>query len=511
MKRYELLAEELSQSIETGTMKLGDRLPSVRQISASRGVSASTVFEAYYLLEARGLIRARERSGYYVTAGGAALPPEPTINSACSADSLPVVINELVFSILESIKTRELVPLASAFPSPMLFPLSRLARSLARGAETMDPWSTVDDITPGNATLRRQIALRYLADGVQVQPDDIVITNGALEALNLCLQAVTKPGDAVVIESPTFYGALQSLENLGLKAVEVPSCPRGGVDLDRLAQAIALHKPAACWLMTNFQNPLGSIVPEDKKQVIVDLLAAHGVPLIEDDVYGELYFGQRRPLPAKAFDREGLVLHCSSFSKCLAPGYRLGWAMPGRFRQSVSRLKLTRTLGVATPIQEGLSDYLAKGGYDRHLRQLRHTLCLQQTAMAAAVLRHFPPGSCASRPEGGYFMWVAFPKGVDTLLLQRQACTLGVSIAPGPMFSARGEFGHCIRLNYGHQWDAVTEQAVATIGKLARAQLEDQLPDCPVEVAPRAGALPAPAVMRSSQASMSATVRGFEK
>jgi DNA-binding transcriptional MocR family regulator len=511
MKRYEVLAEELSQSIEAGTMKPGDRLPSVRQISASRGVSASTVFEAYYLLEARGLIRARERSGYYVTAHGASLPPEPTINMACGNDSLPVVINELVFSILESVKSRDVVPLASAFPSPLLFPLPRLARSLARGAEAMDPWSTVDDITPGNATLRRQIALRYLADGIQVQPDDIVITNGALEALNLCLQAVTRPGDAVLIESPTFYGALQALENLGLKAVEVPSCPRGGVDLDRLAQALALHRPAACWLMTSFQNPLGSLMPEEKKRAVVDLLAAHGIPLIEDDVYGELYFGQRRPLPAKAFDREGLVLHCSSFSKCLAPGYRLGWAIPGRFRKSVSRLKLTRTLGVAVPIQEGLSDYLAKGGYDRHLRQLRHTLSLQLCSMAAAVLRHFPPGSCASRPEGGYFMWVAFPQGVDTLLLQRQACMLGVSIAPGPMFSARGEFGNCIRLNYGHQWDAVTEQAIATIGRLARAQLDDQLPAYAAGEAGMSGALPPPAVMRSSQASMSATVSGFEK
>jgi DNA-binding transcriptional MocR family regulator len=481
MKRYELLAEEIAASIRSGMLDVGDRLPSVRQISTSRGVSVSTVFEAYYLLEARGLIRARERSGYYVTAGNASLPPEPVIHSNCCTGSLPVRINDLVFSILESVKSRDVVPLASAFPSPLLYPLPRLARSLARGAETMDPWATVDDITPGSATLRRQIATRYMADGVLVQPDDIVITNGALEALNLCLQAVTQPGDAVIVESPTFYGALQALENLGLRAIEVPSCPRDGICLNRLAQALAAEKPAACWIMTNFQNPLGSLMPDENKRALVDLLAAQGVPLIEDDVYGELYFGARRPLPAKAFDQEGLVLHCSSFSKCLAPGYRLGWALPGRYREQVARLKLTRTLAVAAPVQEGLSDYLARGGYDRHLRQLRHTLSLQQTAMSCAVQRHFPPGTKASRPEGGYFLWVEFPAGVDTLVLQREACLRNISVAPGPMFSARGEFRNCIRLNFGHHWDAKVEGAIAALGALAAGQLGNPRPAPAIE------------------------------
>jgi DNA-binding transcriptional MocR family regulator len=487
MKRYEMLADEIALLIKTGTFDVGDRLPSVRQIGASRGVSLSTVFEAYYLLEARGLIRARDRSGYYVTAGNATLPPEPVLHAGCGTGALPVAINDVVFSILESIKTRDVVPLGSAFPSPLLFPLSRLARSLARGAEAMAPWDTVDDITPGNPTLRRQIAMRYMADGVVVQPEDIVITNGALEALNLCLQSVTRPGDAVVVESPTFYGALQALENLGLQAIEVPSCPRGGVDLARLEQALTTHRPAACWLMTNFQNPLGSLMPDEKKQALVELLAAHGVPLIEDDVYGELYFGPRRPLPAKAYDRAGLVLHCSSFSKSLAPGYRVGWAIPGRYTQQVSRLKLTRTLAVAVPIQEGLSDYLTRGSYDRHLRQLRHALLMQQTTMAAAVRSHFPPGTRASRPDGGYFMWIEFPDGVDALALQREACRMNISVAPGPMFSARGEFRNCVRLNYGHPCDGRTEQALAVLGALAKAQLAEK---------PPAPAAPAPAQAR---------------
>ena len=472
MKRYEALAEEIAQSIRTGVMKLGDRLPSVRQTSTSRGVSPSTVFEAYYLLEARGLIRARERSGYYVIAGAKALPPEPEQSSRPPGDSAPVDVSELVFEVLESTRTRDVVPLGSAFPSPLLFPLPRLARSMAASVQEMDPWSTVDDLTPGNAALRRQIALRYLADGLHVHPDEVVITNGALEALNLCLDAVTRPGDSVIIESPTFYAALQALERRSLNAIEVPTHPRDGMDLDALADALQRHKPKACWMMTNFQNPLGSTMPEERKQALIELLASHDVPLIEDDVYGELYFGSKRPAPAKAYDTRGIVLHCASFSKCLAPGYRIGWAVPGRYTKDVARLKLTTTLSASAPAQAALADYLAKGGYDKHLRQLRHVLSVQQSETIQAVARHFPRGTKATRPGGGYFLWVELPGNVDTLAIHRQALSLGISIAPGPMFSAHRRFSNCLRINYGHPWTPKTEAALMTLGRLIAANTD---------------------------------------
>lgn len=473
MKRYESLAEEIAQSIRTGVIKLGDRLPSVRQTSTSRGVSPSTVFEAYYLLEARGLIRARERSGYYVISGAKVLPPEIEQSSRPLGESMRVDVSQLVFDVLESATTRDVVPFGSAFPSPLLFPLPRLAKSLSSSVQNMDPWSTVDDLTAGNAALRRQIALRYLADGMHVHPDDIVITNGALEALNLCLIAVARPGDCVVVESPTFYAALQALERVGLNAIEVPTHPREGIDLDALATALERHKPKACWLMTNFQNPLGSMMSEERKRALVDLLATHDVPLIEDDVYGELYFGNRRPPSARAFDTKGLVMHCSSFSKCLAPGYRIGWAMPGRYTKNVAHLKLTTTLSTSAPGQAALADYLAKGGYDKHLRHLRHALSVQQTAMMQAVVRHFPRGTKATRPSGGYFLWVELPGHVNTLEVHRQALALGISVAPGPMFSAHRGFTNCLRLNYGHPWDAKVEAALVTLGRLVVANTAD--------------------------------------
>ena len=243
-------------------MQAGDRLPSVRQTSASRGVSPSTVFKAYYLLEARGLIRARDRSGYYVLHAPHAALPEPDGLSSASAGRHPVDVSDNVLQVLNATLRRDMLPFGSAFPSPSLLPYGRLAKFMASAVQQLDPWSSIDDLSPGDAALRRAIALRYLADGLTVPVDDIIITNGALDALNLSLAAVTQPGDAVIVESPTFYAALQSLERNQLHAIEVATHPREGIDLQALERAIVQHKPRACWLMTTFQNPLGSLMPE---------------------------------------------------------------------------------------------------------------------------------------------------------------------------------------------------------------------------------------------------------
>jgi DNA-binding transcriptional MocR family regulator len=471
MKRYEALATDIEDSIRTGVLRAGDRLASVRHTSASRGVSPSTVFQAYYLLEARGLVQARERSGYFVAPGMGQRAPEPDLPSQPHEGSVAVDVSERVFEILESSRTREVVPFGSAFPSPLLFPLARLGQCMAAAAQSLDPWSTVDDLSPGHEPLRSQIALRYLVAGMPLHHDEIVVTNGALEALNLCLSVVTRPGDAVVVESPTFYAALQALERLNLQALEIATHPRDGIDLAALAEALERQPPhqpiKACWLMPSFQNPLGSLMPEGKKSELVALLARHGVPLIEDDVYGELHYGPQRPPPAKAFDGTGLVMHCSSFSKSLAPGYRVGWVAAGRFATAVQRLKLMTTLSAATPSQQALSEYLAQGGYDRHLRALRRSLEQQQAIALAAVAQHFPRGTRVSRPEGGYFLWAELPPQVDALALHRQALAQGISLAPGQIFSADRRFAHCLRINYGHPAHDRLQPALECVGRLA--------------------------------------------
>ena len=464
--RFETLAQELQQLIAAGVLRPGDRLPSVRQTCASRHLSPSTVFQAYYLLESRGLIRAVPRSGYFVAArANGVLLAEPR-----TSDPQPgiqaVEVNDLICTILGSARARDIVPFGSAFLNPSLFPLDRLRRALISSTRRLEPWNMVDDLPPGNLRLRREIAKRYLRQGMAVDPDEVVLTNGAMEALNLCLSAVARPGDAVVVESPTFYIALQALQHLGLHAIEVPTHVRDGIDLGRLAQVIELYRPKACWLMTTFQNPLGSLMPDTKKRDLVELLARHDLPLIEDDVYSELYEGKVAPLPAKAFDRRGLVLHCSSFSKCLAPGYRVGWAAPGRWVREVQRLKIMTSLSGSIPVQAALAEYLQEGGYDHHLRGLRLSLQSQRDSLFDAVTRNFPDGTQVLRPAGGYFMWLELPIGVDAMALYRAALAQRISIAPGPMFSARAEFQHHIRLTCGQRWDAALERATRTLARL---------------------------------------------
>ncbi|MBV8466388.1 MAG: PLP-dependent aminotransferase family protein [Burkholderiales bacterium] len=465
MKRYEEIAEVIAADIRNGRLTPGSKLPSIRKIITQHGVSPATAFQAYYQLEQRGLVRARERSGYYVAGTAHPIPHEPA-RSATPRLTSKVDISELVFAVLSAAKDRNMVQFGSAFPSPRLFPLQRLAKSVTRTARFIDPWDTVASLPPGNAALRRQIELRYLALAAPQPVDEIVITTGALEALNLCLLAVAKPGDLVAIESPGFYAAGQALERLGMKAIEIPVHPSEGLDLAALADAMKRHPIKACWFMTTFQNPMGATMSEAAKRELVALLAKHDIPLIEDDVYAELYFGKHAPLPAKAFDTRGLVMHCGSFSKSLAPGYRIGWVAGGRFSERIERLKLMTTLSASVPAQVAIADYLQTGGYDKHLRKLRHALETQLTQLRTALSQHFPPDIRLSRPEGGYFLWVEFSDSFNALDLHRRAADAGISLAPGPIFSPSRQYRHCIRLNYGWPWTDAHTSAIRELGTL---------------------------------------------
>jgi DNA-binding transcriptional MocR family regulator len=473
MKLFQRLADDISALIRAGTLRLGERIPSVREISRERSLSTATVVHAYELLEGQGFIETRPRSGFYVsgqwkTHTSALRTPRTPPARAPVARSTLVDVSELVFEVLESVRERRLVPFGSAFPSPLLFPMTRLARCLSAGARRMDQWGTLDDLPPGSIELRRQIARRYLRSGVQVSPDEIVITSGALEALNLSLQVLTRPGDIVAIESPAFYGCLQAVESLGLRAVEIPSHPQHGVDVAAFSQTLARHPVRACWLMANFQNPLGALVPEDTKRELVALLDKHDIPVIEDDVYSELFFGRQRPKPLKAFDRKGLILNCNSFSKSLAPGYRVGWVAAGRFAKALQRRKLMSSLSTSAPAQDAIALYLREGGYERHLSGLRRALAAQQAAALESLTRHMPADVRIARPTGGYFLWLEMPPGRDAIEIHQLALEQGFSIAPGPIFSARRAFRHCLRLNYGHPWTSAADSAVRALGRIVR-------------------------------------------
>jgi DNA-binding transcriptional MocR family regulator len=472
---YETLAAEIETMIANGVLLEGEKIPSVRQTSQHHKLSITTVLRAYVLLESRGVIESRPQSGYFVRQRARGRGAPAVRAAAPIVLSSEVDVSRLVLSTLRSIRTDGAVPLGSPYADPARYPHARISQYANAVARRHREWSVMNDLPPGNPQLIRQIARRHLENGLAVDPGEIIVTVGATEAINLCLQAVARPGDTIAVESPTYYAMLHAIERLGMRAVEVPTDPKQGIDLAALATVIEEQKIAACMVMPNFQNPLGFQMSDARKRELVELLARHDIPAIENDVYNELYYGDSHPTSLKSFDTKGLVLHCSSFSKSLTAAYRIGWALPGRYTAQVEKLKFLNTLATSSLPQMAIAEYLQNDGYDAHLRKVRKAFAQQARIMAAAVLRFFPDGTRVSDPMGGYVLWVELPAGVESMALYARALEEGITVGPGNMFSARGSFNHFIRLNYSYPWSADIEAAIKRLGRLV-AELGQHAP-----------------------------------
>jgi len=463
---YERVGGEIAALIDAGTYRVGDRLPSIRQLSCRLSVSINTVMQAYAVLEDRRVIQARPQSGYYVA------PRTPEIEARPLSGSLPgiptaVTYSELCQQVIRNMMNRDLLPLASSGPNPQHLPVDRLSRIMSAVLRRYGDQSVSYMMSPGYERLRTQIAQRSLLAGCSVRPDQVLITSGCVEAVQLALRATCRPGDTIAVESPFYFNFLQLIAEMGLKALEIPSTPREGISIEALGYAIENTEIAACLVIPNFSNPLGSLMPDERKRELVQLLAGHDIALIEDDIYGDLTFGPERPVAAKSFDRGGGVIYCSSFSKTLAPGYRVGWAVGGRFQPEMERLKTMANLASASPPQLALAEFLATGGYDHHLRAIRRIYARNISLLADAVARHFPPGTRMTHPGGGFMLWVEMPVGCDSVRLFRRALENGISITPGSIFSLGEKFRSCIRLSSAF-WDERSERGVETLGRLCR-------------------------------------------
>jgi DNA-binding transcriptional MocR family regulator len=471
--RYQEVAQLIVTLVENGTLALGSRAPSLREICRQRRVSLSTALQAYRLLEDRGVLEARPQSGYYVARDRASALKTPATTRP-SAKPTAVAVSGVILELMEHARNPALVPLGCAIPSAELLAAGRLDRLLARAARVKGLDNNVYTSPRGDAQLRRELARRALRSGQALAPDDIVVTCGCTEALTLALTAVAKPGDTIAIESPTYFGVLHTIGALNLKVLELPTEASTGIDLAALAQALSNRRIAACLLASSFNNPLGCTMPEEKKLALLDLLARHNVPLIEDDIYGDIYFGSERPRPFMALDRRGNTLYCSSFSKTLAPGYRIGWIAAGRRTQEVLERKCALTLcGPALP-QVALADFLSSGGYDSHLRRIRRVFQHNIVQTTRTIERTFPAGTKVTRPAGGFVLWLELPRPFDSRVLFRAALEKGICFAPGDVFSASGRYHNCLRLSCASPWIARIETGLATLGALASARLAGQ-------------------------------------
>jgi DNA-binding transcriptional MocR family regulator len=464
---YEHLADELGQAIDRGALRAGDRLPSVRRLAQERSVSVATVLEAYLRLENAGLIEVRPKSGHFVRRRQA-LTAEPRTPRTCSTPSR-VTVSDAYIKILEAMRDPELLPFGCATIDPSYLPIAALNRIVTQVTREMTTVGARYEGAPGLLTLRRQIARRAVDAGITLTEHDLCTTIGATEGLSLALRAVAKAGDTIVVESPAYFGVLQIIEGLGMRALEVPANPRTGIDVDAFEETVRSQPVRALVASPTLSNPLGSIMPEDERERLVKIARRYDIPIIEDDVYSELVFDGSRPRPLRAFggpSEDNSVILVGSVSKTLAPGYRVGWIAGGRWHDQIVRLKYGNTLACPTLPGMAVAEFLASGGYDRHLRRLRAAVSGNVERYREAIATQFPEGTRVSAPRGGFVLWVELPAGVDALELHEQALKKRIVVAPGPLFSARQRFTNFIRISAGTPWSERIETGIKTLARL---------------------------------------------
>lgn len=469
---YHRVAGELERAIAGGSLRTGDRLPSVRQLCLQHGVSASTVTQAYRWLENRALVEARPKSGYFVACQRAPLP-EPEIDTRMGRAGF-VTHDDMTREFLLGADDRTAIPSFCTMPGAALLPEARL-RQLTATVNRQRPEYATNYHLAGSLPLRQEIARRGVSAGVRLRPEEIIITNGGTEALCLALRSVAKAGDTIALESPTYFGLLELIKSLGMRSLEIPTHPREGLSIEALdfatrsqaaAQSASPDAVRACMVIPNFHNPLGSLMPEANKRRLVALAAERGFALIESDVYGETHFGDDRPPVLQAFDTGGDVILCSSFSKTVAPGLRVGWLAPGRHFKTAQSMKFSTSLASPRLPQEVLAQFIQNGGYDHHMRRMRAALKRQSQQMVDAVTRHFPPGCRLSQPQGGLILWIELPPQVDSRRVFERALKEHIGIAPGATFSCSQRFNHFIRVHYGAPWSAKLDANIRRLGQI---------------------------------------------
>lgn len=464
---YAKIAARIEKQIKQNLLNPGDKLPSVRMLSQEQGISLSTAYKAYVELENMGLIEARTKSGYYVkylparfTSVPATKPPLKKVEQASVA--------EMIAMVYRNMSEDSVIQLSRSSPPLSLIPLAKLSKSMLESIRNSPSGNITYENLQGNIALRKQVAKNAFNWGGNITEDDVVTTQGCLEALIFCLRALTRPGDTIAIESPTYFGIFNVMLSLDLKVLEIPVKPDTGLDLEYLERAMDEVPVKVCLFVTNFSNPIGVCMPDERKQQLVHLLAKKQVPLIEDDIYGEIYFGKSRPRTCKSYDKDGLVILCSSVSKSIAPGYRVGWCIPGRFKEQVLNIKMMHSIASATPTQAAIGHFFETGRYDLHMRHLRKALYTQCLRYTQAIATYFPPGTKISRPQGGYALWVELDKKVNAFELYQLAIEQNISIAPGQIFSVDGRFNNFIRISFGLAFDEVVEESFRVLGKLIK-------------------------------------------
>ena len=474
---YQNLADELRGAISDGRLTAGTRLPSVRETARARSLSINTVLAAYRQLEARGQVEARPQSGYFVRSRLPAPPPPPPTSSPRARQAAPArppatAVLERITAVVAAQADARTIDLSLACPkSSDFYPAKALARLAADTARRHPELLTDYSLPPGPIRLRNEICRHAHDLGMTLAADAIVLTNGCMEALQLALRAVTRPGETIALESPTYFNLISLAQHLGLKTIEVPTHPGQGMSLDALELLLAEQRVQAVVTMPSVHNPLGTCMPVANKQRLAELAHTYRVPVIEDALYAELQYATPLQPTVKAYDRDGWVIVCTSYTKTLAPGFRVGWCEGGRYARRIAELKFSASIAQPAFLGEVLGSFLESGGYAQHLRRLRRVYSAQVDRLRGVVDRAFPAGTRAAEPTGGFLLWLELPPPCDANRLCDDALARGITITPGSLFSPSGRHSRNLRLSACHHFSERQMHALLTLGDLAQNQI----------------------------------------
>ena len=474
LPRYQQIAAAILDTIQAHALPAGHRLPSVRALAEQHQVHVLTALQAYRFLEQHQHVCSRPRAGFFValpTYSAAVTTSHATESPRPTAASL-VQVSGRVSQLLRLSASDVQIQLHMAEAAGHLYPTQALGRRLQQRLQA-DP-ALLGAYFPEREQRRLRQAIQEWAQHGQLDlhEDEILMTHGSTEAIQLALRVLTQPGDTVAVETPVYFGLLQTLEILGLKALEIPCSLDEGLSPEALEFALRHGPPVRCLIVVpHFQNPTGALMPEANKKRILALAQQHQLTIIEDDVFGDLHFTGERPIPLKAWDRAGEVIYCASFTKSFAPAFRLGWISGGRYHAQLEQLKVSSSYVTSPLMQAVLSDSLSSGLYARHLLKMRNVLARRCEEMRAWILACFPKGTRVSAPKGGLLVWVMCPEPLDTFALLEQALDASMSFAPGRLFSAEARFSHCLRLNIAHPQTLEWRAAIQHLGQLAQNYL----------------------------------------
>lgn len=464
--KFEIFTSFLEKNIRESIYKPGHKLPSVRELKDKYQLSTSSVQNGYEYLIIQGLVESIPKSGYYVSRQfSKSHEPIQTNHTPIIRDAL--FENNLV-SITSLRKGRKLSEFNVAAPGDLLVPQKLLLRTMQQVIR--EQGASLLRYYPSNGLpdLKENIAKRAAGYQTILNPDELLITDGALQALYVALASVCSAGDVVAVESPCIFSMLEVIRVLNLKVIEIPIDRENGFDIDFLKKACAKNKISAVLLTPNFHNPSGILLTDEKKKAVLSVAQDYGIALIENDIYGDLNFNGIRPTTIKSFDDSGLVMTYSSYAKTLAPGIRLGWLSAGKFVQRAEQIKFSLGSTVSPIYQETVNRLLSKSSYERHLMAFRKQLAKNASLTLDLISENFPEDTSMTIPTGGYSVWVKMPDATDMDYFYAQCEKIGVRFTPGYTFSFSDTFSNYFRVVFADAYTPKRIEAIRQAGQLFR-------------------------------------------